>query len=188
MKTLVLLVVAVGLLIVACAAFMTMRSVDSSPGPRLEATTIWRNRVIALTLAVFAVLSLAQWYLADTISSFLAIIGALVFFLSASLYAKATRHLRGTFSATENLRLDHRLVTSGPYAWSRNPVYLAYVGMVFAIFLVTQNYLFIGIAVIHIFYLLRRIPKEEALLRTHFGADYDNYHKATPKFFKLDWL
>src|SRR5262245_597355 len=73
--------------------------------------------------------------------------------------------------------IDHpdKLVTTGVFAFSRNPIYVAFGLVLLGQFLVFPNgillvYLPAGIWLIH-----RQVLREEALLRKHYGQDYAEY-------------
>ena len=69
-----------------------------------------------------------------------------------------------------------RLVTEGPYAISRNPVYLAFVVFIAGLGC-ANNAATVMLAVVPAFAALNwyTIPHEEAYLRRTLGADYDEY-------------
>jgi protein-S-isoprenylcysteine O-methyltransferase Ste14 len=67
-------------------------------------------------------------------------------------------------------------VTSGPYAYVRNPIYVAMFGMMVATGMVLTHWLFLLIAcVIFAIGTFVRIRAEEKLLRAEFGAAFDDY-------------
>lgn len=68
-----------------------------------------------------------------------------------------------------------RLITTGAFAWSRNPIYVAFWFILFGEFLVFPNripliYLVAGTWLFH-----RQVRREEAYLARHYGADYADY-------------
>lgn len=70
------------------------------------------------------------------------------------------------------------LVTDGPYAFSRNPMYLAW-GIFSAGLSLVVNSLWLAIAVLFAFLYLNyvTIPKEEQVLQRNFGAAYEAYRQ-----------
>ncbi len=81
------------------------------------------------------------------------------------------------------LRKEHHLVTSGPYAWIRHPIYTAMIGIGIAFALVTANWCFVVLSVVVIAGLLSRVPKEERMMVEKFGDEYKIYMKKTGRFF-----
>jgi protein-S-isoprenylcysteine O-methyltransferase Ste14 len=78
----------------------------------------------------------------------------------------------------------HELITSGPYAVVRNPIYLGMFGLMIATGLVFTTWWAMIIAVI-IFLIGNqvRIRAEEQLLRETFGSQFDEYASRVPAFF-----
>jgi protein-S-isoprenylcysteine O-methyltransferase Ste14 len=78
----------------------------------------------------------------------------------------------------------HELITSGPYAVVRNPIYLGMFGLMIATGLVFTTWWALLIAVI-IFLVGNqiRIRAEERLLRETFGSQFDDYASRVPAFF-----
>jgi protein-S-isoprenylcysteine O-methyltransferase Ste14 len=74
------------------------------------------------------------------------------------------------------------LVTSGPYYYVRNPIYLGAFTFIIALALVAANWLLLlpDIAIITIIY--TQIGNEEKMLITRFGDEYREYMKRTPRF------
>ncbi len=81
------------------------------------------------------------------------------------------------------LREKHRLVTSGPYAVIRHPIYTAMFGYSLSLALVTANWVFVAMAALVIVGLIARIPAEERMMLEEFGTDYKTYMQNTGKFF-----
>ncbi len=75
----------------------------------------------------------------------------------------------------------HRLVREGPYAYVRNPIYSAMLGLLIATGLIITNWFALIVAVV-VFYMGTRIRvvREEALLRSEFGADFEQYTREVP--------
>ena len=91
--------------------------------------------------------------------------------------------LGGNFSTSLAPRRDHRMITRGPYAWVRHPMYTAYFTLFLAAFLISTNWLagVTGLAIILMLMTFRRI-REEALLVERFGEAYRVYRRATGMF------
>lgn len=81
------------------------------------------------------------------------------------------------------LREEHHLVTSGPYARIRHPLYTAMIGYGTGLALVTANWVFIVLAVVVIAGLFARIPREEQMMIGEFGEEYQAYMSRTGRLF-----
>ena len=85
------------------------------------------------------------------------------------------------------LREKHHLVTSGPYARIRHPLYTAMIGFGMSMALVTANWLFVVLAAALIAGLFARLPREEQMMIDEFGEEYKAYMKRTGKFFEMKY-
>ncbi len=81
------------------------------------------------------------------------------------------------------LRVDHNLVTTGPYASIRHPIYTAMFGFGIGLALLTANWVFIALAVLVTAGLIARVPKEERMMVEKFGDQYRTYTQNTGRFF-----
>lgn len=76
-----------------------------------------------------------------------------------------------------------RLITAGPYAFVRHPLYLGtfLIGMGFCV--IVGN-VWLGIAALAFFLTIyrRKMAQEEALIREEWGAAYEAYHAAVPRW------
>jgi len=73
------------------------------------------------------------------------------------------------------------LVTTGPYRYVRNPIYLGALSLMVAQTLVAANWLLLLTALPIIVVIYRRISDEEAILIERFGGEYREYMKRTPR-------
>ncbi len=91
-------------------------------------------------------------------------------------------HLDTRWSAQLQLSKQHRLVTSGPYAFMRHPLYAALIAWCLALILLTANWIFFVICALSAAGVFYRIPKEEQMLIEAFGDEYRAYMNQTGKF------
>ena len=73
---------------------------------------------------------------------------------------------------TEN---PDKLVTTGMFAFSRNPIYLCFITLFLGLFLVHRNILISAAVVIFVLAIHRQVLREEAFLREHYGSEYEDY-------------
>ncbi len=81
------------------------------------------------------------------------------------------------------LRKEHYLVTSGPYARIRHPLYTAMFGYGASLALVTANWVFVVFAVAVVAGLFARVPREEQMMIKQFGDEYKAYMQRTGRFY-----
>jgi protein-S-isoprenylcysteine O-methyltransferase Ste14 len=75
----------------------------------------------------------------------------------------------------------HKLVTDGPYAYIRNPIYTGMLGMLITTGLATEHWIaLIPALVFFAVGMLIRIRSEERLLRAEFGEQFDEYASRVP--------
>jgi protein-S-isoprenylcysteine O-methyltransferase Ste14 len=75
-----------------------------------------------------------------------------------------------------------RLVTTGPYAWCRNPMYLGHLIFLIGLTLTFRSELALGFFVFSVVWFDRRVQRDEARLRERFGADYDAYARRVKRW------
>lgn len=80
-----------------------------------------------------------------------------------------------------DLKRQSKIITSGPFKYSRNPIYLGQLLFYLGACLALRSY-YIIFLVIPFFYFLKTIIREEGFLEKHFGKDYLNYKRKTPRF------
>lgn len=105
--------------------------------------------------------------------------GVVLGVLSLVLYAWSRATLGKEWSSYLQMREKHHLVTTGPYGWIRHPIYLAMIGFLTGITLVTANIFLVAFLVISIVDLALRIPKEERMMIDEFGGEYEAYMQRT---------
>jgi protein-S-isoprenylcysteine O-methyltransferase Ste14 len=86
-------------------------------------------------------------------------------------------HLGIYWSGRITLKVDHRVIQSGPYACVRHPIYS---GMILALLGTTITLgtvrACVGFVLMFISF-VRKLQIEEVWLRSHFGAEYERYQK-----------
>jgi protein-S-isoprenylcysteine O-methyltransferase Ste14 len=92
-------------------------------------------------------------------------------------------HLDTQWSAQLQLTKDHHLVTTGPYACVRHPLYLSMFGWAASVSLLTANWIFVAVCVLSIAGIVGRVPKEEQMMLDAFGDEYKAYMQHTGRFF-----
>ncbi|HEY6369367.1 MAG TPA: isoprenylcysteine carboxylmethyltransferase family protein [Candidatus Sulfotelmatobacter sp.] len=100
---------------------------------------------------------------------------------SGWLIETAVRTLGKQWALRARLVEEHKLITVGPYAYMRNPIYTGMLGMLIATGLATEHWIALPVAVI-IFVggMVIRVRSEEKLLRAAFGEEFEAYARRVP--------
>jgi protein-S-isoprenylcysteine O-methyltransferase Ste14 len=100
---------------------------------------------------------------------------------SGWLIEAAVRTLGKQWALRARLVEGHQLITDGPYARVRNPIYTGMLGMLVATGLAMEHWIATVIAfVIFAVGTAIRVRSEEKLLRAAFGAEFEAYAKRVP--------
>lgn len=111
-------------------------------------------------------------------------LGLLAIVINAWSHRTLNQKLSEDFDPALRLLKVPALVTEGPYARMRHPIYLAFLLMQIAVLFLTSNW-FIGLCGIAIIIsvIAIRVPEEERMLIEQFGDEYRNYIKHTGSLF-----
>ena len=83
--------------------------------------------------------------------------------------------------------LPDRLITSGPYSFVRNPMYLGHLIFLFGLALVTRSRVALALAAGNVFWFQARVQADERRLITHFGDPYRAYLTRVPRWIPRGW-
>jgi protein-S-isoprenylcysteine O-methyltransferase Ste14 len=181
MATLVTL--ALGVLAFADAPWLTFgqRWVEQRSGERLALFGIELNLVIVWGIGRFLLgwdQPMAPWTAAEP---WLAVAGFAQAVPSAALAAWAKVRLGRWFSANLAIKRGHQLVTDGPYAITRHPIYTGLVGGVAAAGVGWNSLLTIALAAALAIPFYFHTVFEELLLERHFGDAFCAYRERVPR-------
>ncbi len=87
------------------------------------------------------------------------------------------------WSAQLQLTREHNLITTGPYARIRHPLYTGMFGWCIALSLLTANWIFFAACLLSFLGVLWRIPREERMMIEAFGDEYRSYMRRTGRLF-----
>jgi protein-S-isoprenylcysteine O-methyltransferase Ste14 len=110
-------------------------------------------------------------------------IGVALGIISLGLYAWSRGTLRQAWSSHLQIKKQHHLVTTGPYARIRHPIYSSMTIFLTSIAIVSANWFSIAFLVVSIIDLALRIPKEEQMMIEAFGNEYKDYMLRTGRLF-----
>jgi protein-S-isoprenylcysteine O-methyltransferase Ste14 len=136
--------------------------------------------VIIVILGFLSIILGYHLHLTYTSYPVLEILGVLLIISGIFIRILASKEIRNTW------QID-RLVTTGIYSRTRNPVYLAFSLIVAGIALVSLSYLSFVWVVIAVFLMYWAAVKEERDLEKAFGNEYLRYKAAVPAFFPRFW-
>jgi protein-S-isoprenylcysteine O-methyltransferase Ste14 len=114
----------------------------------------------------------------------LASVAVLIGLASNVLCLRAIRTLGKQWTYEARVIKGHELITGGPYAMVRNPIYLGMFGLMVSAGLVFTTWWVLLVAIV-VFLVGNeiRIRAEERLLRETFGDQFEEYAKRVPAFF-----
>ncbi|MGH9584851.1 MAG: methyltransferase family protein [Bryobacteraceae bacterium] len=106
--------------------------------------------------------------IASWVGVLLCVAGLLLLFLSLVSFGKSFR---------VGIDPDHpdKLVTTGIFAFSRNPIYVAFGFVLLGEFLMFSNWILLLYTVAAIWLFHRQISREEGYLKKHYGQQYSEY-------------
>ena len=115
------------------------------------------------------------------LSAVAAAVAIAVAWVSVWLMLWAIQTLGRQWAVEARLIDDHQLITSGPYAFVRNPVYVGFFGLSIGTGIaVTAPIALIAATALFIVGTIVRVRVEERLLRGAFGAAFDRYTERVP--------
>jgi protein-S-isoprenylcysteine O-methyltransferase Ste14 len=103
--------------------------------------------------------------------------GDLITGLGLALTVWARVHLGQHWSGRVELKAEHRVVRSGPYAWLRHPIYAGVLLGVAGSAIVAGELTALLAVVVMLAAYLRKIRMEEAVLQETFGPEYAAYRR-----------
>ncbi len=110
--------------------------------------------------------------------------GLILFSLVVCLFWWIHISLGSNYHGPLKLHENHKLITSGPYAFARHPTYVAFPLLHISLFLITHSWLLLISGMVMAIYVnSKRIQIEEELLLKKFGKEYENYKKKVGKYF-----
>ena len=149
-----------------------------------------RERTILLTLELdlYALWALAKFYLVwdrgllpPAAATALGSAGALVVLAGVTLAVWAKLRLGRWFSATFGVKQGHVLITDGPYALTRHPIYTGILTTMVGATLLWNSLLTLALAALMAVPLYFHTVFEEALFEQHFGDAYRDYQRRVPR-------
>lgn len=149
-----------------------------------EKSMILLMRIILIFLSISIIVGMIllnlPWYL-SFIYPYGTILGVIFIVSGILINFKAIANLGLKYSPDAYEKIDE-LVTTGFYAYTRNPMYLGQVLITMGLFLIFPLTIFLIIVILFLFVLYSRAKKEEKQLSRKFGKKYIKY-KVDVSFF-----
>ena len=154
---------------------------DKAPTKTGESSWSRQLHVIAVNVAllalVFPIPGLTRRFLPDSVALEAAGLAIQAGFILLAVWAR--RHLGANWSGEVRIAEGHELVRSGPYAFLRDPIYTALLGMYVGTSLVSgETHALVALAIVMLAY-WRKIALEERALGDAFPTAYEDYRRAT---------
>ncbi len=152
------------------------------------APVVLRAPLLALATILFVWIGALLWHslplqVPPWLRVLLLCVGAFLFYGGLALYVWGMRSLGAMFGPSSGfavrLYAGHRLVTTGPYAHVRHPMYLAVMAAAMGSLLLYRTWATLGFAAI-MFGLVVRARREERVLAQEFGPEWQTYASQVP--------
>lgn len=114
-------------------------------------------------------------------SAWLALLGAVVLVCATAFTVWARLELGTMWSSTAVVKQQHVLRTDGPYAIVRHPIYTGLIGMLLGTAIVNGLGLWLLLPLAGVLLFELKIRREERLMYTTFGAQYEQYRRRVPQ-------
>ncbi|HEV2297632.1 MAG TPA: isoprenylcysteine carboxylmethyltransferase family protein [Candidatus Acidoferrales bacterium] len=115
--------------------------------------------------------------------SALVLAGPIVVFAAALLFVLSLREFRAAGTSVRGNERSAAVVCSGPYRFSRNPIYLAFVLFLLGLALWLRNvWLLLSAAGFASFVSIMVIPREERFLERNFPVQYSGYRSTVRRW------
>ena len=119
-------------------------------------------------------------------SILLSALGAVLYYSGTSVYLWGLATLRSLFNVSSvsgaELYQGHTLVTKGPFAVIRHPMYAGVILAAVGALLIFRTWAMAVFAPVSLV-VIRRAENEEALLAQEFGSEWESYAASVPKWF-----
>jgi protein-S-isoprenylcysteine O-methyltransferase Ste14 len=110
-------------------------------------------------------------------------IGVVLCVAGLSLFLLSLISFGRSFRVGIDTEKPDKLVTTGVFAFSRNPIYLAFAFVLLGQFLVFPNWLLLAYLVAGFWLFHRQVLREEEYLRRHYGEEFDSDRKRVRRYF-----
>ena len=117
----------------------------------------------------------------ESLGTEFAVAGLLLAWAAAGFAVWAKLTLGRWFSAGFAVKQDHQLVTRGPYAIVRHPMYTALVALGLGLAIAWDSWVSVGFALLYVVPFWMHTAIEEQMLAAHFGDAWREYCTRVPR-------
>jgi protein-S-isoprenylcysteine O-methyltransferase Ste14 len=157
---------------------------DAEPVPGVANLGLVRPPLVYLASILLGVLLHVVWPLSLLRHPVRAPIGAAVVLIAVGLFITATRAFRVAGTPVPGNRPTTAIVRTGPYRFSRNPIYLAFSALQVGIALwIGSLWLLVTLVPALALMSFRVIPREERYLEARFPGEYLPYKSSVRRWF-----
>lgn len=161
--------------------------VQRTIGPKQWLDRATRERVLLGVLEVGTLLAWlvvrGRWRFLPEHDPGVALAGAVLALTGALFAAWGKARLGRLFSPHLGVQEGHRLVTSGPYAVVRHPIYLGLIDFLIGSALYFNDVALLTAAFLFVIWFAAQIRIEERFFAAHFGDEWLEYQARTPALF-----
>ncbi|HSK19794.1 MAG TPA: isoprenylcysteine carboxylmethyltransferase family protein [Longimicrobiales bacterium] len=161
--------------------------VQRTIGPQQWLDRATRERVLLGVLEVGTLLAWlavqGRWRFLPEQDPGVAVAGAVLALTGALFAAWGKARLGSLFSPHLGVQEGHRLVTTGPYAVVRHPIYLGLIDFLIGSALYFNDVALLSAAFLFVIWFTAQIRIEERFFAAHFGEEWLEYQARTPALF-----
>ena len=173
--------------VVFCLSFLLRKKPAQAEEAKRASVSKWGIALQSFSFAFVWILPRPRWWpFRESLAGelVLAVVAVVLAYASSLFSLLAIQTLGKQWTYEARVIKGHELVTQGPYAIVRNPIYLGMYGMIVGTGLVFSRWgTFLAAVVFFLIGNRIRIRAEERLLRETFGSQFDDYARHVPAFF-----
>ena len=116
-------------------------------------------------------------------SAIISWVGVLLCLMGLALFLWSLVSFGRSFRVGIDKEHPDQLVTTGIFAFSRNPIYTAFGVVLLGQFLIFSNWILLVYLVAAVWLFHRQVLREEEYLKQHYGAEYTEYCRGVRRYF-----
>jgi protein-S-isoprenylcysteine O-methyltransferase Ste14 len=173
------------------ANHIKIRRLRRYAGNRAQASTNRRYKVVSFFLYISQnILCIASFWSNSQLllkihdSNSMRFVGLILISLATILYLKSLSYLGRNYSPCFDSHIPYELISSGPYKFTRHPMYLAKLMVLIGNFVISGSLWFLPMFIYFVLETIRTIVNEERYLATSIPG-YMDYKKRTTRMIPL---